>query len=93
MATSQNWPIGLESGRAYVDGYRIDTLATSFVDMDKARDVAQAASSQIQAPPIGNYVLVKNVKNIPLTAAVVPHDFLLINFSNKKSTGSFDPDQ
>ena len=81
--------VGLESGRAYVDGYRVDTLMTTFVDMDKARESAQATSAQIQAP-IGTYIIGKNIKNIPLPAATAPNDFLVINFSNKKATGSFD---
>lgn len=82
--------VGLESGRAYVDGYLVNTLVTTFVDVPKARDTAQASSGQIQSP-IGNYILAKNVKNIPLSGAAVPEDFLVINFSNKKATGSFDP--
>lgn len=81
--------VGLESGRAYVDGYRVDTLSTQYIDMLKARTSAQAVSSQINTP-IGNYILVKNIKNFPLSAAGVPKDFLTVNFSNHKATGSFD---
>ena len=82
--------VGLESGRAYVDGYRIDTLATQYVNIPKARTSTQAVSSQINTP-IGNYILVKNIKNFPLSAASVPNNFLTINFSNYKANGSFDP--
>ena len=79
--------VGLESGRAYVDGYRIDTLSTTYVEMDKARDSGQANGALIPTP-IGSFVFVKNLRNIPLpdTTAAVP-DFLTINFSNIKSTG------
>ena len=84
--------VGLESGRAYVDGYRIDTLATTYVDVDKARDYAQAANSLIPTP-VGNYILVKNLFNIPLPAATAFKDFLTINFSNIKASGSFNESQ
>ena len=81
--------VGLESGRAYVDGYRIDTLSTTYIDMDKARTSAQASASQINTP-LGNYLLVKNLANFPLSASSVPQDFLTINLSNQKASGSFD---
>jgi len=81
--------VGMESGRAYVDGYRIDTLSTQFVTVAKARTTAQAVSAQVAAP-IGNYLLVKNISNFPLPDSSVPKNFLTINFSNRKSNGSFD---
>jgi hypothetical protein len=86
--------VGLESGRAYVDGYRIDTLATSYVEMDKARDSAQAQSS-IVSTPIGTFLFVKNLTNFPLPTGSAGKDFLKINFSNHKSVagGSFNPTQ
>lgn len=81
--------VGLESGRAYVDGYRIDTLSTTYVSVDKARTTAQAVSSQIQAP-IGNYLYVMNLADFPLPAPSAAKNFLTINLSNQRASGSFD---
>ncbi len=79
---------GLESGRAYVDGYLIDTLVTQYVDVDKARDSLQVTGGVV-SNPLGNYLLVKNVKNIPMPAASANRDYLAISICNKKANGSF----
>jgi hypothetical protein len=84
--------VGLESGRAYVDGYLVDTLVTNYVPVDKARDFAQAVGSVIPAS-VGNYILVKNLFNIPVPAASANKDFLTIAFSNHKANGSFNASQ
>jgi hypothetical protein len=77
--------VGLESGRAYVDGYRIDTLVTQYVEMDKARDTAQAVSGFVPTP-VGSYMFVKNVYNIPLPSPdTTANDFLTINFGSDKA--------
>jgi hypothetical protein len=56
--------VGLEPGKAYVDGYEIEKIVTEYVDVDKARDFAQTSESYVQAP-IGNYVLVTNLNSLP----------------------------
>lgn len=81
--------VGLESGYAYVDGYRINTLSTTYVTVDKARTTAQAVANQIQTP-IGNYIYVMNISNFPLASASAQKNFLTINFSNQRASGSFD---
>ena len=56
--------IGLEPGKAYVRGYEIDTLSTTFVDVDKARDTEQIVNS-VTAFELGNFTLVNTTTNIP----------------------------
>jgi hypothetical protein len=86
--------VGMESGRAYVDGYRIDTLSTTYVEMNKARDLPPGQATNAMIPtPVGAFMFVKNLKNIPLTDTSVGQDFLQIYFSNIKSVGSFDATQ
>ena len=76
--------IGMESGRAYVDGYRIDTLVTNYVTIAKARTSAQTFGAYVPTP-IGSYIYTKNVFNLPLTdGAVVLPDFLTITFVAQK---------
>lgn len=51
--------IGLEPGKAYVKGFEVQTVATSFVDVDKGRetDIVQSAFSNII---VGSWVSVNN---------------------------------
>jgi len=56
--------VGLEPGKAYVRGYEIETLATTFVDVEKARETDQVINSVIPFT-LGNYTLVDNVENFP----------------------------
>lgn len=56
--------IGLESGKAYVRGYEIETLGTSYVNIDKARDYALFEAASVPML-VGNYVEVDNVDGIP----------------------------
>ena len=56
--------IGLEPGKAYVRGYEIDTLATTYLSVDKARDTAQLENNVI-AFEMGNYTLVNTTTNLP----------------------------
>jgi hypothetical protein len=82
--------VGLESGRAYVDGYQIDTLATTYVTVDKARDTDLTTSASVSAP-IGTFIYAKNLSNMPMPAAnSVAPDFLTIALSNKKASVSFN---
>lgn len=56
--------VGLEPGKAYVDGYEIEKIVTEYVDVDKARDSVQVADAYVQSP-VGNYVLVTNLNSLP----------------------------
>lgn len=56
--------VGFEPGKAYVRGYEIETLATTFVDIDKARETTQVVNSVIPFT-LGNYTLVDNAAGLP----------------------------
>lgn len=56
--------IGLEPGKAYVQGYEIEKIATEYVKIPKGRDFAQADNAVISST-MGNYVLVTNLYNLP----------------------------
>lgn len=55
---------GLEPGKAFVRGFEIKTIATEFIDVDKARDFITSNNSITRAN-LGNYILVNNVFNVP----------------------------
>jgi hypothetical protein len=59
----------IDSGKAYVQGYEIESVTTQYISMNKARDEATGHVSRLNAQPIstqiGNYVLVKNVYSFP----------------------------
>jgi hypothetical protein len=56
--------IGLEPGKAYVQGYEIEKVSTEYVPLEKSRDYVQVENSIIPAT-VGNYVLVTNVNSLP----------------------------
>lgn len=56
--------VALEAGKAYVQGYEIEKVATEYVAVDKARDDEQTIDAFIQTP-VGNYVLVDNLNSLP----------------------------
>ena len=55
---------GLSPGKAYVKGYEIETLATTFVDVNKARDFDTQPNFNTRFD-VENYVNVKNVYGSP----------------------------
>lgn len=56
--------IGLEPGKAYVQGYEIEKISTEFLTVDKAREFVQTDASIVPAT-MGNYVLVNMVNSLP----------------------------
>ena len=54
----------VEPGKAYVDGYEIETMTTQFVKADKPRTFDRVEDRTIQTP-IGNFVLVTNIVGSP----------------------------
>lgn len=56
--------VGLEPGKAYVQGYEIEKIATEFVTVDKARDFNQTTDTFLSTP-VGNFVYVKNINSLP----------------------------
>lgn len=63
-ANAANLAIGLEPGKAYVQGYEIEKTSTEFTTLPKSRDVTLLSNVKIPAT-VGNYVLVTNVHSLP----------------------------
>lgn len=64
QANEAKLAIGLEPGKAYVQGYEIEKIATEYVPVEKSRDYVQVENAYIPAT-VGNYVLITNVNNLP----------------------------
>ena len=62
--SSDKLALGVEPGKAYVQGYEIETQITKFIDADKPRTFNRVVDTPIQTPT-GNFVLVKNVTSMP----------------------------
>jgi len=56
--------LGMEPGKAYVQGYEIEKIGTQYLTIDKARDFTRVADTQIQTT-VGNYILVTNINSVP----------------------------
>ena len=74
--------VGFEPGKAYVRGYEIETLSTTFVDIEKARETEQVVNSVIPFT-LGNYTLVTNIVGLPLVS-----DFEKLELYDATSGGS-----
>jgi hypothetical protein len=64
QANEAKLAIGLEPGKAYVQGYEIEKPATEYVTVKKARDTVAVNNAVIPAT-VGNYILVTNVNGAP----------------------------
>ena len=68
LATNQsneaNLAIGLEPGKAYIQGYEIEKTSAEYVTVPKSRDFVQVENAVIPAT-VGNYLLVTNVNSLP----------------------------
>ena len=56
--------VGFSPGKAYVKGYEIDTIATTFINVDKARDFDTQNNFNTRFD-VGNFINVTNVYNSP----------------------------
>lgn len=56
--------IGIEPGKAYVQGYEIETQAVQFLSADKPRTFNRVVDTPIQTP-VGNYVLIDSLTGAP----------------------------
>ena len=63
-AAESKLAFGLSQGKAYVKGYEIKKIGTTYVDVDKARDYDTYSGSTTRFN-IGSYVNVDNVYNTP----------------------------
>lgn len=57
--------MAIDPGRAYVYGYEVEAISTTFVDFDKARGDSHTTQLEDQpiGTPLGNYILVDNLKD------------------------------
>ena len=56
--------IGLGSGKAYVQGYELETIATKYVTIDKSRDF-KTVNNSTTGLALGNFVEVSNIYGSP----------------------------
>lgn len=63
--------VGLEPGKAYVQGYEIEKISTNFIDVPKAREYLRVNDTNITAT-VGNYALIKNLTSIPENVTQFP---------------------
>ena len=63
-ASESKLAIGLGQGKAYVKGYEISKIGTTFIDFDKAREF-DTASGTVTRFNVGSFVNVKNVFGTP----------------------------
>lgn len=75
--------IALDPGKAYVQGYEIEKVSTSYVYIDKARDASHTVQvdNAIIPQTVGNYVLVNSINSAPPV-----HTFAKVNLYNQFTT-------
>ena len=54
----------IEPGKAYVEGYELETMGSQIVPVDKPRTFDREVDRPVQTP-VGNFQLVENVSGIP----------------------------
>lgn len=74
--------LGVEAGKAYVRGYEIEKLVTSYVESSKARDTYEQQNAT-QELDIGAYILVSNATSIPAINTTQEFEFF-----DQKMSGS-----
>lgn len=72
VADNENWDallaVGIEPGKAYVYGYEIEKLGTTYVTVNKSRET-DTVENDLLSVDYGNYVLVKNLNYVPLISS------------------------
>lgn len=79
--------IGLEPGKAYVQGYEIEKIATTYVPLPKARDFSRVSDTKTTAT-VGNYILVQNMYSVPETLGQYPTITLYDQFTGTGGTAA-----
>lgn len=59
--SEENLSVGIEPGKAYINGYEIEKIATQYLTVSKARNTRAISGEKIDVT-VGNYALVSNVK-------------------------------
>ena len=75
--------ITLDPGKAYVQGYEIEKVSTSYVHIDKARGASHTVQVDNAVIPqtVGNYVLVNSINSAPPI-----HTFATVSLYNRFTT-------
>lgn len=67
--SEDKFAIAIDSGKAYVEGYEVESVSTQYLSLDKARSEETGHVATLNAQPIptqvGNFVLVRNVFSFP----------------------------
>ena len=74
--------LGMEPSKAYVSGYEIETLSTTQLATNKARDSALFEAASVPVP-IGNYIVVNNLTGLPDIT-----NFAAVQLKNVTTTGA-----
>ena len=61
---SNKLAIGIEPGKAYVQGYEVENVSTAFIEVNKAQTFEQVTNGQVDST-VGNYILITDVNNLP----------------------------
>lgn len=56
-----NLTLGLEPGKAYVQGYEIEKISTEFIEIPKAR-TTESVNGDIVNTNVGNYIIIRNLE-------------------------------
>ena len=88
--------LGLSPGKAYVKGYEIETLTTTYVDVDKARDFDTENNFSTKFD-VGNFTYVRNVYGSPDVGFVSGateafKGISLFNTTGSRGTAALDTD-
>jgi len=72
QANEAKLAIGLEPGKAYVQGYEIEKIATEYVSTPKSRDINDpAVNNAVVTTNVGNFVYITYASSIPTTFGLV----------------------
>lgn len=61
---SSKLALGVEPGIAYVNGYRVQTVGTTFINVNKSRATAQQNNGNVNAI-LGQYIIVNGIESFP----------------------------
>ena len=66
-ASDNQFVVALDPGKAYVQGYELEKVATEYLYIDKCRDAEHIVqvTQAFQPATVGNYVLVNSVNSVP----------------------------
>jgi len=81
--------VEIESGKAYIKGYRVDRDGTTIVDIPKSRDTETIEKSKIKFD-MGTLIRVNNVSGTPLIEVANSNNNIVKLYDLRKTTGVLD---